>query len=624
MNDDKKHKNGSLQVDDVDDNDDDEEGSCSLNRRHDPGPKHKRLRREDSELDLVNPFILANVDSLSATYRTAQPYPHCVLTDALDRSFLNSVVKEIKDHSKVDFKESDLFKFYQSMDLATLTVGDAVVPHVRRLRQLLYCVEWRNVVEKILGLPEHTLSDQVDCACNCHAESCHLLCHDDVIGTRRVSYILYLVDDDWCTEDGGALELYPPDSRAPAPGSSPAVPVPASIPSARIVPAYNSLGLFAVEPGVSFHAVQEVVRTRSPRLTLQGWYHASEPPGNAQLATLRQLKTRASHPGEGECGDNDDNDGNDFREFETSTVGDGSVCSEPPTLSEEERDLLSRYLDKSYLQPRALQEMRERFEQDSSLQLRGFLLPKWSGPLGTALAAADRELAVGIDHPEFYRLGVSEDWHLVGPPHKQRFLEYRGTPKLPAKEPHAPSPGLSELRVLMESPAFASFLACVTNLRPMARRSQIRRFRPGRDYTVAHYGLLGNVGILDATMVFCAGDGDPVGEGAPDDHPDVVWQSGECGGFECYIEVDETGEDEKYTRAQDDDAELLSVSAANNTLSLVYRDPGTMRFVKYLSVRAPSSRWDVCAEYRLHEVDSDDDVNGEKEDESNGDSNSSS
>ena len=38
----------------------------------------------------------------------------------------------------------------------------------------------------------------------------HLLCHDDVIRTRRVSYILYLSEpeDDWQPEDGGALELY--------------------------------------------------------------------------------------------------------------------------------------------------------------------------------------------------------------------------------------------------------------------------------------------------------------------------------------------------------------------------------------------------------------------------------
>lgn len=39
----------------------------------------------------------------------------------------------------------------------------------------------------------------------------HLLCHDDVIGTRCVSYIMYLTDPDqeWSKHSGGALELYP-------------------------------------------------------------------------------------------------------------------------------------------------------------------------------------------------------------------------------------------------------------------------------------------------------------------------------------------------------------------------------------------------------------------------------
>jgi Rps23 Pro-64 3,4-dihydroxylase Tpa1-like proline 4-hydroxylase len=64
---------------------------------------------------------------------------------------------------------------------------------------------------QISGLPSGTLIDKVDCSSNCYTRGCHLLCHDDVISTRRVSYILYLTDPDetWNSEDGGALELYP-------------------------------------------------------------------------------------------------------------------------------------------------------------------------------------------------------------------------------------------------------------------------------------------------------------------------------------------------------------------------------------------------------------------------------
>lgn len=55
------------------------------------------------------------------------------------------------------------------------------------------------------------LSERTDCSCNVYAQGGHLLCHDDVIGKRRVSWIVYLTDpeDPWVEADGGALELYP-------------------------------------------------------------------------------------------------------------------------------------------------------------------------------------------------------------------------------------------------------------------------------------------------------------------------------------------------------------------------------------------------------------------------------
>lgn len=57
-------------------------------------------------------------------------------------------------------------------------------------------------------------------------------------------------------------------------------------------------------------------------------------------------------------------------------------------------------------------------------------------------------------------------------------------------------------------------------------------------------------------------------------------------------------------RRSKDDSGVLNVSAAPNSLNLVLRDEGLMRFVKYVSYAAPSSRWDVAMEY-LPEPDSD-------------------
>lgn len=49
---------------------------------------------------------------------------------------------------------------------------------------------------------------------------------------------------------------------------------------------------------------------------------------------------------------------------------------------------------------------------------------------------------------------------------------------------------------------------------------------------------------------------------------------------------------------------MLNVSPATNTLNLVLRDEGLMKFVKYLSAAAPSSRFDIAAVYKP-EPDSD-------------------
>ena len=69
-----------------------------------------------------------------------------------------------------------------------------------------------------------------------------------------MSYILYLVDEAWGSgekPDGGGLQLYPLEKDG-VPG------IPAYAPSKTIPPRWNQMVLFAVQPGRSFHDVQEV------------------------------------------------------------------------------------------------------------------------------------------------------------------------------------------------------------------------------------------------------------------------------------------------------------------------------------------------------------------------------
>jgi Rps23 Pro-64 3,4-dihydroxylase Tpa1-like proline 4-hydroxylase len=178
--------------------------------------------------------------------------------------FLDGVLEEIKQNSKVKFKESDLFRVYQSIDLANLKEGSlAAMPSLGKLRETLYSQEYRSFVEGITNLPQGTLTEQIDSAANCHAPGCHLLCHDDVIGTRKISYIIYLTEKEWTREEGGCLELY--ESEIDRENRK----VPKPIPSKRILPTFNTMAYFVVDPGNSFHSVQEVFGDR-PRLSIQG------------------------------------------------------------------------------------------------------------------------------------------------------------------------------------------------------------------------------------------------------------------------------------------------------------------------------------------------------------------
>lgn len=594
-------------------------------------PPTKRSRHEEVEVDsssssaltgVITSSVVSSGDELRECYRKAQPYRHGLISDLCVPGFLNRVLDEVKNNSKVTFKESDLFRVYQSIDLANLSPGTDLaksMPSLMSLRAALYSDQFRSFVEKAADLEPGTLTGQVDCAANCHARGCHLLCHDDVIGTRKVSYIIYLTDpeDAWSEEDGGRLELY--ESIEQEDGTK----VPAPFPVKTILPNFNSLAYFVVTPGVSFHSVQEVFCDK-PRLSIQGWYHAKEAPEEIQNATLNRLKA---------TGAGEDTEGAFIPFGSDPAKGDASEAASleekvngTPTLSSEDKKFLSQFIDDTYLSDKSIEEIRDCFEAESSVQLRHFLNESWEKKVKKATEDEDKDIGLGRGNPSLkYDAGVSKDWKAVGPAHKQRFLEYAGQ-QSSGESASAGSLMLHCKRSLLESPAFGRWLELVTSLgMPSGYRGRVRRFRPGLDYTVAHYGILTQTSVLDATLCFAAGSGkqlmyDEVGDAVDGDEDDAVWDSGDAGGFECYIAADEEDGNGKAAAAaaadeynEDDDTELLSVSASNNTLSLVYRDPGTMRFVKYVGSGAPSSRWDISLEYEVPEPEDDGDDGSSKD-----------
>lgn len=237
----------------------------------------------------------ASVDQLHAMHDANAPYKYIVLDPLITAEKMRCIQQEAKMNMRATLKETDLFKIYQTGDLASLDVDTMkrTYPHLLDLRNALYSEEFRYFVEKLIGCKK--LTDRVDCAANAYAQGCHLLCHDDVIGTRCVSYIIYLTDPDepWEVSDGGALELYDVEDASVVVQNGDRETrqgVPKTAPSATVLPKFNTMAMFAVQPGRSYHAVQEVFADRSPRLSIQGWFHAETPPDGTFIC-LQWLET---------------------------------------------------------------------------------------------------------------------------------------------------------------------------------------------------------------------------------------------------------------------------------------------------------------------------------------------
>jgi Rps23 Pro-64 3,4-dihydroxylase Tpa1-like proline 4-hydroxylase len=546
---------------------------------------------------IIRPSLLADAPAraaLAADYAAAQPYPHCVIPAICDPARLLAVRDEIIDNVAATYKETDLFKMLQTGDLANMDKLDpasaAKLPNLLALRDAIYSPQFRALVTELTGCGD--LSDRTDCACNVHPLGGHLLCHDDVIGDRRVSYIVYLTDPDspWTAQDGGALELYPQAPGAPH--------TPATTPTAAVLPAWNTMAVFTVQPGRSFHAIQEVVAGDKPRMSIQGWFHAPAPPEDAQLATLCQLQAR---PGEGDEGAYDAFLGAGGAPESTSTSDNPALDSD---LTDEDLAALVQWVNPVYLGEDAAAKVAAQFREEGSVQLRNFLRRDRAAAVLAAIEAADAAAGVGGARLPAYGAGEGGGWAAAGPAHKQRYLRYcgpaggdegsgAGAPEgAGAAEAQAAGALLEEIRRgLFGSAAFARLVRRLTTLALAGHRAEVRRFRAGLDYTVAHYGGLTRDPRLDAVLCFVA-DGAAGGGGRE------AWEGGEVGGFEAYVladEEEEAGPAEVYRGGGDDEGGVLNVAPAPNSLNLVLRDEGLMRFVKYVSCQAPGSRWDVAA-----------------------------
>lgn len=445
------------------------------------------------------------------------------------------------------------------------------------LRNAIYSQEFRDFISKVTDSGPLSGS-KTDMSVNSYQQGCHLLNHDDVIGTRRVSYILYLTDPEnpWEPKEGGALELYPVLKKG----------IPDVEPTVIIPPQWNQFVMFTVQPGHSFHSVEEVVSTGN-RLSISGWFHIpqegeigyndpSQENADAAKSSLEQLQ---------EEHDSSEN----FKKYQVENPQEEEIVG----LTEDVLVELGEWMNPHYLDLQIISQMSEKFLDESAVQCKLILNEATLTKLEKATTGFDQEdkTLSGNDGIAPHGTGVREGWVVQGPPHRLRYMVNNST--------NTEQDIFAYLKSKFESESFRLWLAAVAQLLPVGYRGEARRFRPGHDYTLATTNTRGQ-GVLDVTFCYVKNP--------------TAWEDGNIGGYECYMAPHDGEEDPATYKAADEDGALLTLPAGQNELSIVLRDEGVLRFVKYVSAKAPGSRWDISYEYDLPQDFNDDEDEEENED----------
>ncbi len=328
---------------------------------------------------------------------------------------------------------------------------------------------------------------------NVYTPGCHLLCHDDVIGSRRVSWILYLLDPDvpWKPEWGGALRLYPTLDQKLEEGDEVKVPQPDF--SLSIPPAWNQLSFFTVQPGQSFHDVEEVY-ARGPeemveedggriRMAISGWFHIPQEGEEGYEEGLEEKLAEKSSLAQLQGGKADV-----FDEPQPQWVDNPDWEEEMKEgndeLTENEIDFLIKYMNPNYLTPDTVEELSKMFSDESLLRLAEFLSTKFSARLRTYLESKDHEANPTLPanpHSKLSKTGVA------CPPHKHRYLYRQSVQPIPtAPYPDEGMTAYDELvDILFPHPAFTKWISLATGITLTKSNIFARRFRRGMDYTLA-------------------------------------------------------------------------------------------------------------------------------------------
>ncbi|CAD6447779.1 65b6fd91-16c8-49d5-8d9c-0d80abfcb06c [Sclerotinia trifoliorum] len=539
-----------------------------------------------------------NVMSIQETSQDNWPFPHIIIQDAIKDSFLRQVRDEINGNLPFKFDENNVYRIQRSTNLANISNPEefqlGLLPGLIQLRDALYSFKFRKWVSRItaVGPLSGTKSSM---AVNLYTPGGHLLVHDDCnpnSKNRRVSYILYLTDPDnpWQLEWGGGLRLYASEPKRNANGHDVKLTLPQW--SKNIQPCFNQLIFFAIQPGGTYHEVEEVrysgdmvVDQDRRRMAVSGWFHTAQEGDEGFDEAIQQAEMqRVEHLHQLKA------TVHEFHEPQTIFTSFDHVEMDGPgangILSRQDIDYLSYYLAPQLLTRARIDQMSEYFSRTSMLQLSPFLCEHFAIKLKDYITTFNHRYGKTNEQSN-----TPSEWKTARPPeaHRYLYLDNSAGPLFQA------TPISQLITCLLRSHAFKKWLALATGFALSNINKQhviARRFRRGLDYILAdaHDKRRPQLDYtLSITPVNC-------------NHASR-YGAGETSGEEIYMSTEHDAiqlmfAGRNFTRTLKDGTGYKN-PISWNSFSAILRCDGMQSFVKYVSHEASGDRWDIKGKVQL-------------------------